>query len=323
MGNNITKINKNKKNNNKSIDNISNSNSSISDKDSLENLKIKVQSIYPLLSVNSDNDRLIYQHFILKILLNGNLHLSKEIIENIINKEKRINILDLGCGTGVWCFDVMNEIKNINDNIYIYGTDIDKRYPDEIKPKNITFGFMSTLDEIEKTDLNFIKKENFDFIYQRLMFAAFKQDDWEIAIKNIIKLLKKDGWFEIIDTDSIIRYDTMNPSNNILNMNKRWQDFLISCNINTKLISELDKILIKNNIKVEKNIIKVPIGTVNNKIAKQFADDWSMAMLNSKNKIKYDVETEEEFKNIVENFKNDLLLSDNYYTYFYIYIGKK
>jgi SAM-dependent methyltransferase len=323
MGNNITRISKSKESKNKSIDNISNSSSSGNDKDSLENLKKNVKSIYPLLNINKDNDRLIYQHFILKFLLKGNLHLSKNIIEDIMNKEERINILDLGCGTGVWCFDLMDEIKNINDNIYLYGTDIDKRYPEEIKPKNIVFGFMSTLDEIENIELNFINKENFDFIYQRLMFAAFKQDDWEIAIKNIIKLLKKDGWFEIVDTDSIIRYNNTKPSNNVLNMNKRWQDFLKSCNINTRLISELDKLLIKNNIKVEKKTIKVPIGTIDNKIAKQFADDWSMAMLNSKDKIKYENETDEEFKNIVENFKIELLKSNNYYTYFYIYIGQK
>lgn len=323
MGNIITKNSKTKENQYKSIDNISNSSSSVNDKDSLENLKNKVKSIYPLLNVNKDNDRLIYQHFILKFLLKGNLHLSIDIIENIMNKKEKINILDLGCGTGVWCFDLMDEIKNINDNIYIYGTDIDKRYPEEIKPKNINFGYMSTLDEIDNIELNFINKENFDFIYQRLMFAAFRQNDWEIAIKNIIKLLKKDGWFEIVDTDSIIRYNTKNPSDNILNMNKRWQDFLKSCDINTKIISELDKILMKNYIKVEKKIVKVPIGTIDNKIAKQFADDWSMAMLNSKNKIKFENETDEEFKNTVENFKMDLLKSNNYYTYFYIYIGKK
>lgn len=323
MGNIITKNSKTKENQYKSIDNISNSSSSVNDKDSLENLKNKVKSIYPLLNVNKDNDRLIYQHFILKFLLKGNLHLSIDIIENIMNKKEKINILDLGCGTGVWCFDLMDEIKNINDNIYIYGTDIDKRYPEEIKPKNINFGYMSTLDEIDNIELNFINKENFDFIYQRLMFAAFRQNDWEIAIKNIIKLLKKDGWFEIVDTDSIIRYNTKNPSDNILNMNKRWQDFLKSCDINTKIISELDKILMKNYIKVEKKIVKVPIGTIDNKIAKQFADNWSMAMLNSKNKIKFENETDEEFKNTVENFKMDLLKSNNYYTYFYIYIGKK
>ena len=323
MGNIITKNSKTKENQYKSIDNISNSSSSVNDKDYLENLKNKVKSIYPLLNVNKDNDRLIYQHFILKFLLKGNLHLSIDIIENIMNKKEKINILDLGCGTGVWCFDLMDEIKNINDNIYIYGTDIDKRYPEEIKPKNINFGYMSTLDEIDNIELNFINKENFDFIYQRLMFAAFRQNDWEIAIKNIIKLLKKDGWFEIVDTDSIIRYNTKNPSDNILNMNKRWQDFLKSCDINTKIISELDKILMKNYIKVEKKIVKVPIGTIDNKIAKQFADNWSMAMLNSKNKIKFENETDEEFKNTVENFKMDLLKSNNYYTYFYIYIGKK
>lgn len=273
MGNIITKNSKTKENQYKSIDNISNSSSSVNDKDSLENLKNKVKSIYPLLNVNKDNDRLIYQHFILKFLLKGNLHLSIDIIENIMNKKEKINILDLGCGTGVWCFDLMDEIKNINDNIYIYGTDIDKRYPEEIKPKNINFGYMSTLDEIDNIELNFINKENFDFIYQRLMFAAFRQNDWEIAIKNIIKLLKKDGWFEIVDTDSIIRYNTKNPSDNILNMNKRWQDFLKSCDINTKIISELDKILMKNYIKVEKKIVKVPIRTIDNKIAKQFADN--------------------------------------------------
>ena len=46
-------------------------------------------------------------------------------------------------------------------------------------------------------------------------------------------------------------------------------------------------------------------------------------MLNYIDKIKYEDETEDEFKNIVKKCKMDLLNSNSYYIYFYIYIGKK
>ena len=307
MGNNITKIKQGNKND------VVNNNKDYPQK--FENLN------------DEYNDRLIYQHFILKNILNGNLHFKKEDINNIIEEnnftKSRTNILDIGCGTGVWCFDLMEEIKDgIDDNIYIYGTDIKKRYPYEIKPKNIEFGIMSTLDNIENSNLNFIKKDNFDLIYQRLMFLTFKNNEWEIAINNIYKLLKKEGLVEIVDTNFIINYD-INPSKNIENMNERWILYLKSCNININMISKLDNILLKNYIKVEKKEIKIQIGDINNNISKQFVDNWSLIMLNYIDKIKYEDETEDEFKNIVKKCKMDLLKSNSYYIYFYIYIGKK
>ena len=250
MGNNITKIKQGNKND------VFNNNKDYPQK--FENLN------------DEYNDRLIYQHFILKNILNGNLHFKKEDINNIIEENNfsktRTNILDIGCGTGVWCFDLMEEIKDgIDDNIYIYGTDIKKRYPYEIKPKNIEFGIMSTLDNIENSNLNFIKKDNFDLIYQRLMFLTFKNNEWEIAINNIYKLLKKEGLVEIVDTNFIINYD-INPSKNIENINERWILYLKSCNININMISKLDNILLKNYIEVEKKEIKIQIGDINNNI---------------------------------------------------------
>lgn len=121
---------------------------------------------------------------------------------------------------------------------------------------------MSTLDNIENTNLNFIKKDNFDQIYQRLMFSTFKNNEWDIVINNIYRLLKNEGWFEIIDTDYIIRRNIINSSKNIENINERWKLFFKSYDINIDLISNLDNILLKKDINVEKKTIKVPIGLI-------------------------------------------------------------
>lgn len=277
-------------------------------------------------SYNKYNDRLIYQHYILKTILDGNLHFKNDEIDKIIKKnnfiKEKTNILDIGCGTGVWCFDLMDEIKDgIDDNIYIYGTDTKKRYPHEIRPKNIEFGIMSTLGNIEDCNLNFIKKGNFDLIYQRLMFLTFKSFQWEIAINNIYDLLKKEGLFEIVETDFIIKYKR-NPSKNVLNINKRWIDYLKSYNININILENLENILKKYN-QVKKNNIIIKIDNINFSISKQFIDNWSLMLLENIKKIKYENETEDDLKLIIENCKIDLLNSNNYYFDFYIYNVKK
>lgn len=109
-------------------------------------------------------------------------------------------------------------------------------------------------------------------------------------------------------------------------MNKRWKLFFKSYNININLISNLDNILLKKDLNVsniEKKRIKVPIGNIHNKVANQFSDIWCIMMLKYVDKLKYKYETYDNFRYIVDNYKKDLLNSDDYYIYFYIYTGKK
>jgi hypothetical protein len=97
MGNYSSKI-INKKNKNLDVNTKPSSNTSINFKDKVE---VLVKSIYPLFGNNEDSDRLVYQHYILKELLEGNIHLPNNVYKNFKNRKDNVKILDLGYGTGV------------------------------------------------------------------------------------------------------------------------------------------------------------------------------------------------------------------------------
>ena len=59
---------------------------------------------YHLPNDEDEQDRLDLQHHIFKIALDGNL------FQAPLEREKIQDVLDVGCGTGLWCIDVADEL---------------------------------------------------------------------------------------------------------------------------------------------------------------------------------------------------------------------
>ncbi len=61
---------------------------------------------YHLPNDENEQDRLNLQHHLCRIALNGRLYLCP------LPKDEIHDVLDVGCGTGLWCIDVADELPH-------------------------------------------------------------------------------------------------------------------------------------------------------------------------------------------------------------------
>jgi len=125
---------------------------------------------------------------------------------------KNKSVLCIGCGSGEEC----NHIKSLGAK-KVVGIDISKELINQAKKNypDIEFHVM----DIEK--LNF-PKSSFNFIYSSLVLHYLK--DWTKALKNIYKILKKDGTF-LFSTHHPIKWGAEKKRAGIVkkrSQDKRW-----------------------------------------------------------------------------------------------------
>lgn len=98
---------------------------------------------------------------------------------------------DISCGSGAWILEMATEFPNPK----FTGIDIAPLYPTEIKPENVTFQQSNVLTGLPFED------NTFDFVYIRFMIFAFSLEDWERAIREVVRVTKPGGWIEIMEKD--------------------------------------------------------------------------------------------------------------------------
>ncbi|CAG8534235.1 11714_t:CDS:2, partial [Scutellospora calospora] len=144
-----------------------------------------VNYVYP---VDDDEvDRCQMQHFLMKHIWEGNF--SAPVEEMLSNYDTKV--LDIGCGSGAWILEMATEYQRPQ----FVGVDIAPLYPSEIHPTNVKFHQANVLSGLPFED------ETFDFVYMRFMVFAFTINDWERALKEALRVTKKGGYVEIMETD--------------------------------------------------------------------------------------------------------------------------
>ncbi|KAI9313466.1 S-adenosyl-L-methionine-dependent methyltransferase, partial [Dichotomocladium elegans] len=135
-----------------------------------------------ILITSEENDRVHLQHWLLKVIFNGNYH---SPIEDAL--VKGIRVLDSGCGPGTWTLDMAKTYPNST----FYGVDISTRFPEAIKPPNCHFEVHNILD----TNSSF-PDNHFDFIHQRFLIVGLLKDHWQKVITDYVNKLAPGGWLE-------------------------------------------------------------------------------------------------------------------------------
>ena len=103
-------------------------------------------------------------------------------------------ILDLGCGTGIWCRDIAKEYPSAT----VIGVDISppatSSGPDQrTTPSNVSFHKADVQEPWSFAGAD----EGFDLIHCRLLFLGVR--DWNAVLRNVTMHLKPGGYVQLLD----------------------------------------------------------------------------------------------------------------------------
>ncbi|CEJ03906.1 hypothetical protein RMCBS344292_17879 [Rhizopus microsporus] len=154
-------------------------------------------STYWLPKDEEEQMRLTGQHYAFKSLFEGNVLPS---VTDALDFQKGINILDVGCGSGVWIMDMVQEYPNCT----YHGCDIVNILYKNVDVKQFTFSKGNIIKGLPYED------NTFDFVHMRFFVLALREDEWSTAIKELIRVTKPGGMIQISEFGFQLPKDTTN-----------------------------------------------------------------------------------------------------------------
>ena len=154
------------------------------------------------------NDGLDIGHHMLTLLLQNRLYLAP------IDDRAVRNVLDLGCGTGIWTIDFADSHKNCE----VTGIDLSPIQP-AWTPPNCHF----VIDDIE--DDWAYPDNHFDFIHIRCLMGSIK--DWPSLYRQAYQRMKPGGWIQHLDMSIMFTSDDGSVASD--HIMQRWSQTFIDC----------------------------------------------------------------------------------------------
>ncbi|KAI9277918.1 S-adenosyl-L-methionine-dependent methyltransferase [Umbelopsis sp. AD052] len=189
-------------------------------------------------------DRHTRQHYLLKQIF-GSIHKSP------LDSPKKI--IDLGCGTGVWCVEMALKYPTA----HILGWALDPptvSVPDSLK--NLSFAKVDLFQP--DAGIHLLDSDTVDFIYIRdLALIMATNERWLSAIKEAYRVLRPGGWIEIIEPD----YQAIKCGSNFKKLVDVLEIALVKANIDPEYAKRFKTHLEDSEfVACEEDIYKVPIG---------------------------------------------------------------
>jgi SAM-dependent methyltransferase len=125
-------------------------------------------------------DRLDLQHYALQERLGANY---------LAPLEQPTRILDVGCGTGLWAYELCAEVPQAL--VVGFDLEVSKRpWPD-------TYRFVrgNLLQGLPFAD------DGFDFVHQRLLLAAVPVKAWGRTMADLVRVTRPNGWLELVEVE--------------------------------------------------------------------------------------------------------------------------
>jgi ubiquinone/menaquinone biosynthesis C-methylase UbiE len=96
-------------------------------------------------------------------------------------------------GPGTWLFDMAEDFPHC----HFYGIDVAPVFPQGIKPSNVTFALANLTEPLPYPD------HHFDYIHQRLLLFGLTLPQWDVAMQELLRVLKPGGWIEFVEVSSL------------------------------------------------------------------------------------------------------------------------
>jgi SAM-dependent methyltransferase len=126
----------------------------------------------------AEMDRLDVQHYALRERLGTN-HLAP--------LERPARILDVGCGTGLWAYELCVEFPGAQ----VVGLDLVPSKPGA--PANYRGVRANVLQGLP------FSADGFDFVHQRLMFTGVPVKSWPALVSELVRIVRPGGWIELVE----------------------------------------------------------------------------------------------------------------------------
>ncbi|APA15836.1 hypothetical protein sscle_15g106060 [Sclerotinia sclerotiorum 1980 UF-70] len=160
---------------------------------------------YPLPNDALEQDRLEFQHRLLRMTIDGKLFVSP------LDTDRPINVLDVATGTGIWAVEFADEYPQST----VIGTDLSPIQPQYV-PTNCSFRIEDAEDPWTFDDLKF------DLIHGRVLLSCFCSPKTVFA--SAFQALKPGGYLELRDPIFPFRYASPPPEDCAL---VKWNNMIV------------------------------------------------------------------------------------------------
>ncbi|CAO3671393.1 hypothetical protein G6F70_005911 [Rhizopus microsporus] len=189
-------------------------------------------------------DRQLRQHYVLKHILHGNIHVP-------VSRDKSIIILDSACGAGFWTLDMALEYPNAT----IIGLDT---FPDRsetistlIGAPNVVYKYGDLTTRLQLPD------NSIDVIFQRDTSTVLPHDCWPSLMSELKRIAKPGAYIEFMEYN----FDVRNPGPVLELVNEWYKIASSSVGVHPSEVKRLKDFMIKAGfVDVQEKIIKIPIG---------------------------------------------------------------
>jgi ubiquinone/menaquinone biosynthesis C-methylase UbiE len=135
-------------------------------------------------------NRLDFQHYLLRHALQGNYSAPLTTMP----RGYPASILDVGCGTGRWSFEMAAQFPAAN----IVGVDLapvleEAATTAERRPENFSFVQANVLQGLPFDDATF------EYVYQRLLFLGIPALLWPGVARELVRVARPGGWVEMVE----------------------------------------------------------------------------------------------------------------------------
>lgn len=92
-------------------------------------------------------------------------------------------------GPGTWLFEMAEDFPHSQ----FHGLDITPVFPEGIKPANVSFTLGNLAERLPYPD------NHFHYIHQRLLIFGLTLPQWDLAMQELLRVLKPGGWIEFVE----------------------------------------------------------------------------------------------------------------------------